>query len=247
MIQGTNIKTALVSTNSICQGEQVSALWQPLYDKYSISINFAYRTFRWDSEAVIKAHVHCVIVGFSNIKESNNYLYEGNNLQIVSNISPYLLNSPTVFISSRSKPICSVPRLTKGNQPTDDGNFILSEQEKDNLINTNPALHVCLRRYIGAKDFLNNNEKRYCLWLKGVSPSIYRNSREILRRLEAIKVFREKSSAAPTRKSAERPFLFFSSPQTEETYIIIPRHSSEKRKYIPMGFMTPDNIASDAC
>ena len=247
MIQGTNVKTALVSTNSICQGEQVAALWQPLYDKYGISINFAYRTFRWDSEAVIKAHVHCVIVGFSNIKESNNYLYEGNNLQIVSNISPYLLNSPTVFISSRSKPVCSVPRLTKGNQPTDDGNFILSEQEKNNLINTNPDLHVCLRRYIGAKDFLNNNEKRYCLWLKGVSPSIYRNSREIVRRLEAIKVFREKSSAAPTRKSAERPFLFFSSPQTEETYIIIPRHSSEKRKYIPMGFMTPDNIASDAC
>ena len=248
LIQDTAIKVALVSTNSITQGEQVAPLWASLFENFGIHIDFAYRTFRWDSEANLKAHVHCVIVGFSateNIPKKK--LYDDDHFQFVDNINAYLINAPTVFVTSRSKPICNVPKMTKGNQPTDDGNFILSNEEKEELITNDPHVASCVRRYVGAKDFLNNNEERYCLWLKGVSPTLYRNNKEIKQRLTAIKEFRENSTAEPTRKSAERPYLFFSTPQTDENYLIIPRHSSENRKYIPIGFMDPEVIASDAC
>ena len=248
MMQGTLIVSALVSTNSITQGEQVAPMWKTLFEKYGISICFAYRTFRWDSEASLLAHVHCVIIGFccNQMVKTRTIFLEKNSIQVKS-INAYLLDAPNIFIESTSKPICNVPRLTKGNQPTDDGNFILSEKEKDELIRKDPSIAVCVKRYIGAKDFLSNNVNRYCLWLKGINPSIYRNNREIMRRLNAIVEFRKRSSAAPTRRAAEKPYLFFSTPQTDEPYLIIPRHSSEKRKYIPIGFMTPDSIASDAC
>ena len=248
LIQGTNVRVALVSTNSITQGEQVSPLWETLFTHYGIHINFAYRTFRWDSEANLKAHVHCVIVGFS-VEENlgKKKLFDGDHFQFVDNINGYLINAPTVFVTSRSKPICDVPKMTKGNQPTDDGNFILSKEERDALVANDPAVAPCIRRYVGAKDFLNNDIERYCLWLKGVSPALYRKNKEIAKRLLAIKQFRESSSAEPTRKSAEKPYLFFSTPQTDENYLIIPRHSSENRKYIPIGFMEPEVIASDAC
>ncbi len=248
LINNTDIKAALVSTNSITQGEQVAPLWGTLFSKYNIQINFAYRTFRWDSEANLKAHVHCVIIGFG--KSSSPYakcIYDNGTKYIANNINAYLIDAPNVFITSRSKPICDVPKLTKGNQPTDNGNFILTEEEKNQIIKNNQSLSCCIRRYVGARDYLNNNEIRYCLWLKDISPSIYRTSKEITRRLNAIKEFREKSTATPTRKFAEKPYLFFSSPQTDENYLIIPRVSSEKRKYIPIGFMTPDIIASDSC
>ncbi len=247
MIDGTNIKVALVSTNSITQGEQVAAMWQPLFDRYDIHIDFAYRTFRWDSEASIKAHVHCVIIGFSQTGKNEKFLFDSDKVIKAENISPYLIDAPTVFITSRSKPLSKVPKLTKGNQATDDGNFILSEAERTKLLKDSPEVACCIRRYVGARDYLNNTEVRYCLWLKEITPSVYRKSREIMHRLEAIKNFREKSTAAPTRKSAERPYLFFSSPQTNEEYLIIPRVSSERRRYIPIGFMSPDVIASDAC
>lgn len=248
MLTRTHIKAALVSTNSITQGEQVAALWKPLFEKYNIHIDFAYKTFRWDSEASLKAHVHCVIIGFSNSASiSEKILFSNGMMQKVTNINAYLLDAPNVFVTSRSKPLCNVPKLTKGNQPTDNGNFILNEKERKELLAKDKSLEKCIRRYVGAKDFLNNNEIRYCLWLKNIPPNIYYKNKEILRRLEAIKIFRENSSAAPTRKFAEKPYLFFSSPQTEEPYLIVPRHSSEKRKYIPIGFMSPEIIASDAC
>ena len=248
MLFGTHIKAALVSTNSITQGEQVAALWKPLLEKYHIHIDFAYKTFRWDSEASLKAHVHCVIIGFSNNASSGEkILFSNGMMQKVTNINAYLLEAPDVFVTSIGKPLCNVPKLTKGNQPTDNGNFILTEAERNELLSKDKSLEKCIRRYVGAKDFLNNNEIRYCLWLKNIPPITYSKNKEILRRLESIKIFRENSSAAPTRKFAEKPYLFFSSPQTEQPYLIVPRHSSENRKYIPIGFMPPEIIASDAC
>lgn len=248
LIDGTNIKAALVSTNSIIQGEQVAPLWDTLFAKYNIHFDFAYRTFRWDSEANLKAHVHCVIIGFSqSLSKSQRVIYDKDRYMIVSNINAYLIDAPNVFITSRSTPIGNVPKMTKGNQPTDGGNFILSEEEKDDLIKNDKGIECCIKRYVGAKDYLNNNEIRYCLWLKNISPSVYRHNKEILRRLNAIKEMRENSTAAPTRKFAEKPYLFFSTPQTDENYMIIPRVSSERRRYIPIGFMTPDFIAADSC
>lgn len=248
LMQNTNIRSALVSTNSITQGEQVAPLWDKLLNQYSVSIDFAHRTFRWDSEANIKAHVHCVIIGFSCCANSKQkQLYSNDKLSLVDNINPYLFNAPDILIWSRSTPLCNVPKMTKGNQPTDDGNFILSEIEKEELLAKDKSIECCVRRYVGAKDFLNNNEIRYCLWLKDISPSIYSKNKDVLNRLEKIREFRLRSTAAPTRKSADTPYKFFSTPQTDETYLIIPRVSSEKRRYIPIGFMPPSVIAADSC
>ena len=245
MIRYTTVKVALVSTNSITQGEQVAPLWGTLFETYPLHINFAYRTFRWDSESNSKAQVHVVIIGFSMIEGKQKRIFEANKFQIAANINPYLLDAPNVFVKSRSNPICDVPKITFGNKPTDNGNFILSESEKENIIKADSSVECCIRRYVGARDFLNNNEIRYCLWLKDVSPSVYRKNKEIARRLAAIKEFREKSSAAPTRRFAEKPYLFFSSPQTDSNYLCIPEVTSERRRYIPIGFMDKSVIASN--
>ena len=247
-IQGANTRCALVSTNSITQGEQVAALWDKLLNKYKVHIDFAYRTFKWQSESTDMAAVHCVIVGFSvAASDKPKVIYEGGKATEASNINPYLLDAPNVVIASRGSPLCDVPKLTMGNKPTDDGNFILTEEQKAKLIKGNPKLECCIRRYVGARDFLNNNEVRYCLWLKGISPSVYKSNKEIHQRLEAIKAFREKSTAAPTRASAKTAYQFFSHPQTEENFLIIPRVSSERRYYIPIAFMPPSVIAADSC
>ncbi len=246
LMKDTSIKAALVSTNSITQGEQVAPLWGTLFERYDVQINFAYRTFRWDSEANLKAHVHCVIIGFGmNDHSVKKRLYDGEQYKVVNNINAYLIDAPNVVIVSRSNPICNVPKMTRGNQPTDGGNLILSEDEKTELIRNDKKLECCIRRYVGARDFLNNDEVRYCLWLKNISPAIYRHNKEIQRRLNAVRAVREQSSAAPTRKSAETPYLFFASPQTDSNYLIVPMASSERRKYIPMGFMNSDVIASN--
>ena len=251
------IKTALVSTNSITQGEQVAALWQPLFERYNIQIIFAHRTFRWDSEASLKAHVHCVIVGFSCRKQTNNspsnlegesgcLLFDGDRVTKANNISPYLVDAPTIFIESRSKPLCNVPKLTKGNQPSDGGNLILSEEERKEFLHNDPTIECCIRRYIGARDYLNDDEIRYCLWLRGIPLSIYAKNKDVYNRLEAVREMRAASTAAPTRAAANKPGLFFSMPQTDSTYLVIPRVSSEKRRYIPIGFMPPEIIAADS-
>ncbi|MCD7708329.1 MAG: methylase, partial [Clostridiales bacterium] len=246
MMQSSDIHAAFVSTNSITQGEQVAPLWEKLYKNYNIHIDFAYRTFRWDSEASLKAHVHCVIIGFSAGAASGQCkLYDNGNMKLVSEINPYLVEAAPVFVESRGTPLCDVPGITYGNKPSDGGNLILSEEERDEMLAKDPSISVCLRRYVGSRDFINSNEKRYCLWLRDISPSFYRKNKEIMRRLEAVRQMRLASSAAPTRALADKPYLFFSAPQTDENYLCIPEVSSEQRRYIPIGFMASDIIASN--
>lgn len=247
MMMGTPIRAAFVSTNSITQGEQVAPLWEKLLTSYHVQIVFAYRTFRWSSEAKEKAAVHCVIIGFcasQSSKEKYIYLNETHRVK-AENISPYLVDAPNVLVVSRGAPICDAPRMTKGNQPSDGGNLILSQDERDVMIAKDPSITPYIRRYVGSKDFINNNEVRYCLWLKGVSPAVYRKNAEVMRRLLAVREMRLASSAAPTRALAEKPYLFFSTPQTDSNYLCIPEVSSERRRYIPIGFMDKSVIASN--
>ena len=247
LIQETKVRAAFVSTNSITQGEQVAALWDKLLNLYHLHIDFAYRTFKWNSEAKDKAAVHCVIIGFSCFRDSSpKMLYlNDSNRRAVTNINPYLLDGPDVLIESRGNALCDVPRMTKGNQPSDGGNLILSEHERDAILATDASMSPFIRRYVGSKDFINNDEIRYCIWLKGASPSAYRKNPEIVRRLNAVREMRLASSAEPTRALADKPYLFFSTPQTDNNYLCIPEVSSERRRYIPIGFMDKSVIASN--
>ena len=248
LLQGTSARAAFVSTNSITQGEQVAPLWEKLLNQYHAHIDFAHRTFKWSSEAKEKAAVHCVIIGFSiGENTQQKYIYtNGVASQPVKNINPYLVDAPNILVYSRSIPICEVPRMTYGNKPSDGGNLILSQEERNSIINKTPDLMPYIRRYVGSRDFINNDEVRYCLWLRNASPAVYRKNAEVMRRLNAVKELRLKSSAKPTQALAEKPYLFFSAPQTESDYLIVPNVSSEKRKYIPIGFMSKDIIASNA-
>lgn len=247
LIQHTSVHAAFVSTNSITQEEQVFPLWDKLLNQYGVHIDFAHRTFKWNSEAKEKAAVHCVIIGFSVCpNERPKYIYTNGILsQAVQNISPYLIDAPDVLVSSRGAALCDVPRMTKGNQPSDGGNLILSQEERDSLIEKDENARLYIRQYVGSKDFINKGEKRYCLWLKGVSPALYRKNAEVMERLEAVKKMRLASSAAPTRALAEKPYLFFSTPQTDSNYLCIPEVSSERRRYIPIGFLDKSIIASN--
>ena len=247
LMQNTSICAAFVSTNSITQGEQVAALWNKLLFAYKIHIIFAYRTFRWDSEAKEKAAVHCVIIGFSQFNHGKPKLLFTNETgaQIVQRINPYLVEGPNVLVESRGTPLCDVPKMTAGNKPSDGGNLILSEEERKRLLESDEKLAPCIRRYVGARDYINNDEVRYCLWLKGISPSVYSKNSEVMRRLNAVREMRLASSAAPTRALAEMPYLFFSTPQTDSNYLCIPEVSSERRKYIPIGFLDKSVIASN--
>ena len=247
LMKNTTIKAAFVSTNSITQGEQVSPLWKKLLNTYGIHIDFAYRTFKWNSEAKEKAAVHCVIIGFSNTHNTQpKYIYtSGMTGQEVQNINPYLVDAPDILIESRGSALCKVPRMTAGNKPSDGGDLILSQTERDDLIARDASIAPCVRRYVGSKDFINHDEIRYCLWLKDISPAVYRKNTEIMRRLEAVRQMRLASSAAPTRALADKPYLFFSTPQTDSNYLCIPEVSSERRRYIPIGFMDRSVIASN--
>lgn len=244
LIQGTRICCAFVSTNSVCQGQAVAAVWKPLFNK-GIHINFAYQTFRWDSEAKLKAHVHCVIVGFSAFEShTKKRLYLSNQMHLVENINGYLLDAKNIFVESRSTPICSVPKMRFGSMPRDGGGFVLNEDEKNELIKSDPQVAKWIHLYLGAEEFINN-KKRYCLWLVSASPSEIRSSKEILKRVEYVREFRAASKAAATRKFADTPTIFCQIAQPDTDYIIIPGVSSEKRKYIPIGFMDKDTIASN--
>jgi hypothetical protein len=246
LMQGTQIRAAFVSTNSITQGEQVAGVWKPLYDRFGIHIDFAHRTFRWDSEASLKAHVHCVIVGFSVApNEKPKRLYAAERFQEVDNINAYLIDAPTVFIESRSNPICNVPQMVYGNKPTDGGFLFLSPEEYQSAISAEPGIKHLIRRIYGATEYINNKE-RYCLWLVGVSPAELRKSHFVMERVESVRNFRLNSSKDATRKSAETPTLFQEIRQPDSEYIIIPRHSSENRRYIPFGFVSPEIVVNDA-
>lgn len=246
-MQGTRIQAAFVSTNSITQGEQVAPLWTKLVKDYRIEIQFAYRTFIWNSEANEKAHVHCVIIGFSCCHDSKEKtLFENGNRKNVSMISPYLIEMNNVLVSSRSKPISPVRPMVYGNKPTDDGNFILSEDEREKIIAENPGIGKYIYRFVGASDYING-KKRYCFWLKGIEPSELRKYPEIAKRVAAVREFRSNSTAEPTRKKADVANEFFFISQPETTYILMPRHSSQLRRYIPFGFLQSEDIAADSC
>ena len=246
LIAHTNIKVAFVSTNSITQGEQVAAVWKPLYDRFNIHINFAHRTFRWDSEANIKAHVHCVIVGFSSAPNTKQkQLYSSERLLLVDNINAYLLNAPNIFIESRNKPVSNVPEILKGSSPVDDGNFFFDQMEYEEFIKAEPQAKKYIKKFLGAREYLHNIP-RWCLWLIGVSPAELKTMPLVMKRLNAIKEFRLSSTKEATRKFADYPTRFMELRQPTSDYILIPRHSSENRKYIPFGFMSCDTICGDA-
>ena len=244
LIQNTQIKAALVSTNSITQGEQVAAVWKPLFERFNVRIDFAHKTFRWDSESNSKAHVHCVIVGFSctNTKEKKK-LYSNDRMQLVDNINPYLIEAPNIFIDSRNNPICSVPKMTTGNRPADGGHLIIEAEEYENFIKKEPNARKYIKKLTGAMEFINN-KTRYCLWLVGINPKELRTMPEVLKRVEACKEDRL-NGAVDRQKLAATPWLFREQ-INPETFIIIPSTSSEQRKYIPMGFRHSDTISTNA-
>lgn len=246
-IVGTSIQVAFVSTNSITQGEQVAPLWDKLINQYHIHIDFAYRTFKWNSEASEKAAVHCVIIGFSQcVNGRKRKLFLGDSrVNLVDNINPYLLDAPNILVSSRSKPICAVPKMLLGNKPADGGNLILSSEEKNEIIKKEPYLEPYIHPYIGAVEYINN-KIRYCFWLIGASPSIIKNSPELKKRLEAVREMRANSSAVPTREKASTPGLFFFISQPSTDYLMVPSTSSENRRYVPIGFLSPEVIANNS-
>ncbi len=245
LMRDTHIRTAFVSTNSICQGQQATTLWQTLLSD-GIYINFAHRTFMWDSEASIKAHVHCIIVGFSYHKSLNARLFDSlGNVKSVENINQYLTDAPTVIIESRSKPLCAVPPIRFGSMPRDGGGFILTEREKDELTAHEPLSKQWIHLYLGADEFLNN-KKRYCLWLVGAKPAEISKCPAVKARIQSVRDFRLASKAAGTRKFAETPSLFCQIAQPQAgCYIAVPKTSSERRRYIPLGFLDASVIASD--
>lgn len=246
MMRDTSIRTALVSTNSITQGEQVTGIWKPLYERFGIHIDFAHRTFRWDSEANSKAHVHCVIVGFSTAPNNKpRLLFDGNEVKTCHTINAYLTEAPEIFIESRKTPLCNAPEVINGNKVVDDGYFSLSVEEKDELIAKCPMVQPYIKRLYGAVEYINDI-KRYCLWLKDISPAQLKGMPLVLERVENVKKYRLSSPKVATQKSATYSHLFQEIRQPTTNYIIIPRVSSEGRQYVPLGFMTPDLIVTDA-
>lgn len=240
----TTIKAAFVSTNSISQGQQVSLIWPPMIAE-GLNINFAYRTFIWENEAANKAHVHCVIIGFS-MRETKDqkYIYDSNKMFEATHINPYLNDAPNIFIESRTKSLCSIPEIRFGSMPRDGGNFIFSLQEKNEAIKKEPNIEKYIKPYLGASEFLHG-KKRYCLWLKDADPSDISRSKIIKERVTRVKSFREASKASGTRKFAKTPTLFAQIAQPNSDYIAVPKTSSQRRNYIPLGFLNKETIASD--
>ncbi|MDK8380617.1 MULTISPECIES: DNA methyltransferase [unclassified Granulicatella] len=247
LISNTNIKVAFVSTNSICQGEQVVGVWQPLYKRFGVNIAFAYQTFKWGSEAKDKAAVHCVIVGFSTThnNEKKQLFSSTDKLDLVDNINPYLLSGETIFVESVKEPICQVSPMYFGSKPTDGGYFFLTPEEKQEIIKKEPQSGKYIRKVLGAQEYINDIE-RYCLWLEGITPSELKNSPMIYERVKKVREFRLASKAESTRKFAVRPTEFKQNAQPNTPYLIIPSVSSENRRYVPIGYIQPEVIATNA-
>jgi len=244
LMTGTAIRAALVSTNSVTQGESVANLWKPLF-KSGVHIDFAYRTFRWDSEAKIKAHVHCVIVGFSTApNNAPRLLFSADRPQIVQNINGYLLDAENVFVESRKKPLCDVPEIGIGNKPIDGGNYLFTKDEMEEFLKTEPAAKKWFKPWYGAQEFINRCP-RYCLYLRDCPPNELRKLPECLKRVEAVREYRLNSTSAGTRKIAETPTRFHVTNLPKGTYIVIPQVSSERRRYIPIGYMDDGILCSD--
>lgn len=245
LMHNRKVYAAFVSTNSITQGEQVATLWKPLL-KAGVHIDFAYRTFQWDSEATNKAHVYCVIIGFSNFVNRIKYIYENDACKMVNRINPYLVEAPNVLIESRNNALCDVPEIGIGNQPIDDGNYLFSKEEKDIFVQREPKSLSLFRPWLGAKEFLNG-EKRYCLWLGDSSNKEIKEMPECYKRVKAVQDFRNNSKRTSTKRIAFSPTHFQVENMPKTDYIVIPSVSSSTRKYIPMGIETSKVITSNLC
>jgi hypothetical protein len=243
------IRVAYVSTSSIVQGEQVSILWSELY-KIGMQINFAHRTFKWSNEARGKAAVHCVIIGISRVNSENPVIYEyadfdGEPHRVsVGAINSYLVDAPEVIISNRKNPICDVPEMSYGSFALDDGNYTLDEMQKNEIISASEAAKKYLRPFIGGQEFLHG-QPRWCLWLKDALPQEIKSIAPIMERVESVRKWRSMSSRENTKKLSETPTLFAEIRQPSSTYVAIPTVSSEKRLYIPVGFLLKETIASN--
>ena len=244
IMQGTSVRSALVSTNSVSQGESVANLWKPLFDA-GVHIDFAYRTFRWDSEAKIKAHVHCVIIGFSVAASSTpKKLFDGDRYQVANNINGYLLDGENVFVESRSKPICNVPEIGMGNQPIDNGQYLFEKEDMEAFIKKEPSAAAYFHPWYGAKEFISQ-KPRYCLWLGECSPAQLKQMPYCLERVHAVKEYRESSTRASTVKMAMKPTRFQTENMPKGHYVVIPEVSSEKRRYIPIGYLDDSKLCSN--
>ncbi len=243
-------KVAFVSTNSICQGEQVGILWSELFNNYNCKIHFAHQTFKWSNEAKGNAAVHVVIIGFSNfdIKEKLLYTYDDIKAEPqenkVNNINGYLVHGIDIFIQKRSKPICNVSEINRGSDAIDDGNLLLTEEEKILIIKKYPNSINFIKRFYMGKELIKNL-KRYCLWLKNISPVEIKNCPDIYERVQKVKTFRQSSKRPQTLKAANFPSLFGEERQPSQDYLAIPKVSSENRKYIPIAFLKHDEICGD--
>ena len=250
-IENSNIRVSFVSTNSITQGEQTAILWNELLNYYNIKIHFAHTTFSWINEGKGKAAVHCVIVGFSNYDIKTKYLFEYDDIKgepfkrKVKNINPYLIEANDLVIQKRSKPICNVPNISAGSKPIDGGNFLFTNDEKNEFLKIEADAKKFIKPLNSAYEFLNG-KKRWCLWLKNIKPNELRILKEVSKRVENVKNLRLKSKRPATLKSAAYPTLFGEIKQPDTDYILIPLHSSEKREYIPMGFCSKDEIANNS-
>ena len=247
MMKNTNIETAFVSSNSICQGESVNLLWELLLEN-NIYINFAYTTFKWTSEAKEKAAVMCVIVGFSFVNRIKKYLFTDEQYKEVEHINGYLKPAPNVFIKNRSQSINKgLAKVVQGSPPADDGKLLLSSKEKDDFINKYPELEKIIKPFVGSREFINDIEySRYCFWFANENPANYKHIPELIERFNYIRQYRLDSPVDRIQKTADRPYLFTQNRQPDTDYLIIPRVSSSTRKYIPIGFLPPTVIASDS-
>lgn len=251
-IQNRKIKVAFVSTNSIVQGEQVGILWKELFSNYGIKIHFAHQTFNWSNEAKSNAAVHVVIVGFASFDTTNKKIFEYENIKaeahekIVKNITPYLVEGDDIVIEKRRKPICDVPNISFGSMPNDGGNFLLTDEEKEELIKQEPLSEKYIKPLLSASEFLNG-KNRWCLWLEDLNPNDLKSMSLVKQRVENVKKLREESSREATKKLAEYPTLFGEIRQPKTDFILIPRHFSENRQYVVTGYFTNNFIASDSC
>ena len=244
MMAGTTIRAALVSTNSACQGESVCNLWKPLFAQ-GVHFDFAYHTFRWDSEAKIKAQVHCVIVGFSMAPNTKpKLIFDNGRSHVATNINAYLLDAENMFIESRGKAICNVPAMGIGNKPIDGGHYLFTEAEMLEFIQKEPAAQKWFKPWYGSHEFINR-APRYCLWLGNCPADELLAMPLCLERVDGVRNFRLSSSSEGTVKLASKPTRFHVENMPKDDYILVPKVSSEKRRYIPMGFMTPDTLCSD--
>ena len=245
MMQGTTIQAALVSTNSITQGEQVASIWKPLKDLFNLQINFAYQTFRWDSEASLKAHVHCVIVGFScyNTNKPKNIYTSAEQTIAAENINGYLVNADDIFVESLNKSLCDIPEMITGNRPADGGHLIIEAADYEDFVSKEPQAKQYIKKLLGSIEFINNKE-RYCLWLKNVSPAELRRLPLVLERINKCRNDRLSSPDKGRQRLADTPHLFRET-NNPDNFIVVPKVSSENRRYIPLGFLDESTIASD--